>query len=85
MESTKKPALGLVWTNLITSRIMLVKENDRRSRIKVVFSPFAKPGSLLYGISSETGVHAIETPQQKQKDVTFKSQGNMSQEVIPET
>ena len=50
LEGTKKPALGLVWTNLITSRIMLVRENDGRSRIKV------------YGISSETGIHALDTP-----------------------
>ena len=82
VEATKKPALGLVWTNLITSRIMLVRENDGRSRIKVVFSPFAKQGSLLYGISSETGIHAIETPQQKQKEVTFDSGDNTSQEEI---
>ena len=62
LEGTKKPALGLVWTNLITSRIMLVRENDGRSRIKVVFSPYAKQGSVLYGIRSETGIHALDTP-----------------------
>ena len=82
VEGTKKPALGLVWTNLITSRIMLVRENEGRSRIKVVFSPFAKQGSLLYEISTEIGVHAIQAPQQEQKEVTFEHGGNMNQEVI---
>lgn len=70
-EGTKKPALGLVWSNLITSRIMLVREIDSRTRIKVVFSPFAKPGSLLYAISTEAGIHAIETV-----GVTFEEEKN---------
>jgi DNA repair protein RAD57 len=82
VEGTKRPALGLVWTNLITSRIMLVREKDGHSRIKVVFSPFAKPGSLLYAISSETGVHAIEMPHQKPDDVSLSNGGNASQEVF---
>jgi hypothetical protein len=38
---------------------MLVRDNDGRSRIKLVFSPFSKQGSLFYGISSDAGVHAI--------------------------
>lgn len=58
-EGTKKPALGLVWSNLITSRIMLGRDRDGRTRINVVFSPFASRGRLLYGISSELGIHAI--------------------------
>jgi Rad51 len=71
-EGTKKPALGLVWSNLITSRIMLVREVDGRTRIKVVFSPFAKPGSLLYAISTEVGIHAIDT-----SGVTLGEEKNM--------
>ena len=59
-EGIKKPALGLVWANLITQRIMLVKDCDCKMRIKVVFSPFARPGSLVYGISTGAGVHVIE-------------------------
>ena len=64
MEGTKRPALGLVWTNLITSRIMLVKDNDGRTRIKVVFSPFARSGSLVYEIGP-AGIHAVETDRGK--------------------
>lgn len=60
-EATKKPALGLVWTNLITSRIMLVRDPSLQTRIKVVFSPFARPTSLRYAISTEAGIHAVET------------------------
>jgi hypothetical protein len=56
----KKPALGLVWTNLITSRIMLVRDPDGTTRIRVVFSPFAKPASLLYEIRGSKGICAIE-------------------------
>jgi RecA/RadA recombinase len=63
VEGTKRPALGLVWSNLITSRIMLVKDVNGQTRIKLVFSPFARPGSLLYRISSEAGVHGIEISQ----------------------
>jgi DNA repair protein RAD57 len=59
-EATKKPALGLVWTNLITSRIMLVRDQSHHTRIKIVFSPFAKPASLPYAISTEVGIHAIQ-------------------------
>jgi DNA repair protein RAD57 len=59
-EATKKPALGLVWTNLITSRIMLVRDNPAHTRIKVVFSPFARPASIRYAISTEAGIHAVE-------------------------
>src|SRR5271170_5570449 len=60
LEGTKRPALGLVWTNLITSRVMLVKDHDGRTRIKVVFSPFARSGSLVYEIGP-AGIHAVET------------------------
>jgi DNA repair protein RAD57 len=60
MEGTKRPALGLVWTNLITSRIMLVRDNPMQTRIKLVFSPFAKSGSLPYAISGDTGLYALE-------------------------
>jgi DNA repair protein RAD57 len=56
----KKPALGLVWTNLITSRIMLVRDPDGKTRIRVVFSPFAKPASLGYEIRGSKGICAVE-------------------------
>jgi DNA repair protein RAD57 len=59
VDLDKKPALGLVWANLITSRVMLVRDSQS-TRIKVVFSPFAPPGSVEYGISPGKGVHAIE-------------------------
>ena len=59
-DGMKKPALGLVWTNLITSRIMLARDGDGTARIKVVFSPFAKPGSLVYGIKGEMGLYALD-------------------------
>jgi len=59
VETTKKPALGLVWANLITSRIMLVKDVPGQTRMRVVFSPYARPGSLVYAISAEAGVHAV--------------------------
>src|SRR5579859_4745212 len=65
VEASKKPALGLVWTNLITSRIMLVRNTNTQTRMKVVFSPFAKPASLQYGISSEKGIHAIDRSERK--------------------
>jgi Rad51 len=81
-ESTKKPALGLVWSNLITSRIMLVRDNDGRSRIKVVFSPFARQGSLLYEISSEAGIHAI-TRDSKRTKVTKVVEDEGIQEDTP--
>jgi DNA repair protein RAD57 len=58
-EGIKRPALGLVWTNLITSRIMLVRD-PMQTRMKVVFSPYAKPGSLVYAISTKAGIHAVE-------------------------
>ena len=59
IEVTKRPALGLAWTNLITTRVMLVRDNDGRTRIKVVFSPFARSGSLVYEIG-KAGIHAVE-------------------------
>jgi Rad51 len=68
-ENSKRPALGLVWSNLICSRIMLVKDNPFQNRIKVVFSPFARPGSLVYGISSVAGVHSIDMHPGKSEDV----------------
>lgn len=66
VEMSKKPALGLVWANLITSRIMLVRDNPSRTRMRVVFSPHAKPGSLVYAISTEAGIHAVETGHEEQ-------------------
>jgi DNA repair protein RAD57 len=69
IEATKKPALGLVWANLITSRIMLVRDNPVQTRIKVVFSPFARPGSLEYAISSEAGIHAVHSKREVLKRV----------------
>ena len=69
IEATKKPALGLVWANLITSRIMLVRDSPIQTRIKVVFSPFARPGSLVYAISTEMGIHAVDTNREKLKRV----------------
>ena len=71
-ENMKRPALGLVWTNLITTRIMLVRDL-MQTRMKVVFSPFAKPGSLVYAISTERGVHAVEPAESEKKgdDTTF--------------
>ena len=59
-DGMKKPALGLVWANLITSRIMLVRDGNGTMRIKVVFSPFAKPGSLVYGIKGGMGLYAVD-------------------------
>lgn len=59
MEGSKKPALGLVWTNLITSRVMLVRDNNGQTRIRVVFSPFARSGSLVYEIGPE-GIHTVD-------------------------
>lgn len=71
-ENIKRPALGLVWTNLITTRIMLVRDL-MQTRMKVVFSPYAKPGSLVYAISTERGVHAVEPVKSEKKgdDTTF--------------
>ena len=60
-ESLKRPSLGLVWTNLITTRVMLVRDR-MQTRMKVVFSPYAKPASLVYAISTKAGVHAIVEP-----------------------
>ena len=44
-----------------------------QTRMKVVFSPFAKPGSLVYAISTERGVHAVEPAESEKKgdDTTF--------------
>jgi hypothetical protein len=61
VEMGKKPALGLVWTNLVTARIMLVRDTPGQTRMRVVFSPYAKPGSIVYAISTEAGIHALET------------------------
>ena len=58
MEGTKRPALGLVWSNLITSRVMLVRDRWGETRIRVVFSPFARAGSLVYEIGP-AGIHVI--------------------------
>jgi Rad51 len=59
-EVVKKPALGFVWANLITQRLMLVRDLDGTTRIKVVFSPFARPGSLGYEIGTETGIYSVK-------------------------
>lgn len=59
-EGSKKPALGFVWTNLVSQRIMLVRDSPFQTRIKLVFSPFARPGSLVYELSSGSGIHAVE-------------------------
>ena len=78
-ENMKKPALGLVWTNLITTRIMFVRD-PLQTRMKVVFSPYAKPGSLVYAISTQRGVHAVEpgTSEKKVEDTTFSEGINFS-------
>ena len=60
-EGGNKPALGLVWTNLISSRIMLVRDLAGTT-IKVVFSPFARPASLRYAIGSGVGIYAVKVP-----------------------
>lgn len=53
---TKVPALGLVWSNCIHSRIALkrVRYSDINERtLEIVYSPFAQPGRIGYII--ETG------------------------------
>jgi hypothetical protein len=48
---------------------MLVRDSPIQTRIKVVFSPFARPGSLVYAISTEMGIHAVDTNREKLKTV----------------
>jgi len=45
------------------------------TRMKVVFSPFAKPGSLVYAISTERGIHAVEPAEEKKGDDTTVLEG----------
>lgn len=81
-DGMKKPALGLVWTNLITSRIMLVRDVDGTTRIKVVFSPFAKSASLVYGIKSEKGLYAVDKPVKKG---AVRKDGGVQQDGLSDT
>jgi hypothetical protein len=46
------PALGLSWTNCISTRIKLVKSHDRERILELIFCPFAKSFSVLTTLSS---------------------------------
>jgi DNA repair protein RAD57 len=67
-SNMKTPSLGLVWTNQISARIALIKENQpagekfkRRRWMRVVFATWASPSTgmgIEYDISAE-GVRAV--------------------------
>lgn len=63
-EDAKVPALGLVWANLLSARVVLRKEVDEegdwRRRIKVVFAPWAKSGVEMGFEIVEGGVRAVD-------------------------
>lgn len=63
-EDAKVPALGLVWANLLSARVVLRKEVDEegdwRRKIKVVFAPWAKSGVEMGFEIVEGGVRAVD-------------------------
>ncbi|KAK9456644.1 DNA repair protein-like protein rhp57 [Dipodascopsis uninucleata] len=59
MQQPKLPALGLIWTNCISTRIVLKRLSILRT-IEVVFSPYTSCGRPLQFEISDNGIHGIE-------------------------
>ncbi|XKL64366.1 hypothetical protein PGB90_004452 [Kerria lacca] len=53
------PALGLVWANLVTTRIIMTKcPSQNKKKIELIFSPHAKPATCDY-IITEFGIEGL--------------------------
>ncbi|KAK9484700.1 DNA repair protein-like protein rhp57 [Lipomyces starkeyi] len=59
IHELKVPALGLIWTNCVSQRVVLKRKVSKRT-IEVAFSPYASCGHVLdYEIRAE-GVRGVE-------------------------
>ena len=49
-KPSKIPALGLVWANLISTRIIMYRDFERTRRLRMVFAPYTGPAETEFGI-----------------------------------